>query len=209
MEFSWLFIPLLVLAYLLGSIPTAVWMGKWLKGLDVRYHGSGNAGATNAMRVLGPRIGVVVLLLDAFKGLLAVSLSFLLTEAFGSVELFVMFQLALGAMAITGHVFPVFASFKGGKGIATLLGITLMIFPEAFLICLIVFLVIFLTTRFVSLGSISASLALPVVVICITDDTILPKIIFALAVAVFVPVIHKNNIRRLFQGKENRISFKR
>ncbi len=209
MEFSWILVLLLVMAYLLGSIPTAVWMGKWLKDIDVREHGSGNAGATNAMRVLGPRIGLVVLLLDAIKGILAVALSFLALDHFASPLVFVVFQLALGAMAITGHVFPVFASFKGGKGIATLLGIILMLFPEAFLICLLVFLAIFLTTRFVSLGSISASIALPVAVIWITDDTMLPKILFALAVAVFVPVIHRKNISRLIKGKENRISFKR
>ena len=200
---------LVVVAYLLGSIPTAVWLGRLVKGLDVREHGSGNAGATNAMRVLGPRVGLVVLILDAFKGIGAVSLAHLINTGFMQAEWFVVFQMLLGAMAILGHVFPVFASFKGGKGIATLVGIIFILFPEAFLVCLAVFLTVFLTTRYVSLGSLIAAIALPVVVIWVMDITLMPKILFAILVALFVPITHLNNIRRLLRGKENRISFKK
>ncbi len=200
---------LVVLAYLLGSIPTAVWLGKWIKGLDVREHGSGNAGATNAMRVLGPRVGLLVLIMDALKGIGAVSLAHLIKPAFMMAEWFVVYQMLLGAMAISGHVFPIFASFKGGKGIATLVGIVFILFPEAFLICLAVFLTVFLTTRYVSLASLTAAIALPVVVIWVKDITLMPKVMFAILVALFVPITHLNNIRRLIRGKENRISFKR
>jgi len=202
-------VSLTILAYLLGSLPTAVWIGKLLRGVDVREHGSGNAGATNAMRVLGPKIAIIVLIIDAMKGVAAVSLaSFLPRESFIP-EWFIIFQMFLGAMAILGHVFPVFAGFKGGKGIATLVGITFILFPEAFLICLIIFLLFFLTTRYVSLGSLSAAIALPVIVIWVKDVTILPKVVFAIAIAVFVPITHINNIRRLIKGTENRISFNR
>ncbi len=200
---------LIIFAYLLGSLPTAVWLGKWLRDIDVREHGSGNAGATNAMRVLGPRIGLVVLLIDALKAIAAVSLSWWVQGSFTSPDLFVIFQILLGAMAITGHVLPVFASFKGGKGIASLVGIIIVLLPEAFLVSLGIFLVVFLLTRYVSLGSLIAAIALPFIVILIKEVTLLPKIVFAVAIALFVPVTHKNNIRRLLQGKENRISFKR
>ncbi len=213
MEFNLLFIGsailLIIFAYLLGSLPSSVWLGRWLRNIDLRDHGSGNAGATNAMRVLGPRIGVVVLLIDALKAVAAVSLSYWMEGSFTSPDLFVVFQILLGASAITGHVFPVFASFKGGKGIASLVGIIIVLLPEAFLISLGIFLLVFSLTRYVSLGSLVAAIALPFIVILVKDVTLLPKIIFAVAIALFVPVTHKNNIRRLLRGKENRISFKR
>lgn len=208
-QFNGLVILFILLAYLLGSLPTAVWIGKWVRGLDVREHGSGNAGATNAMRVLGPKIGLIVLLIDALKGVAAVSLAAFISHGFTSAEMYVVYQLFLGAVAIAGHVLPIFASFKGGKGIATLVGVIFILFPEAFLICLGVFLAVFFSTRYVSLASLAAAIALPFIVIFIKDGTLMPKVIFAVAVALFVPVIHINNIRRLIQGKENRISFKR
>lgn len=204
-----LFVLAFVLAYLLGSLPTAVWAGRWLRGIDIREHGSGNAGATNAMRVLGPGLGLTVLVIDALKGVAAVHLALLLPSGLLTPGWFVVFQLVLGGLAILGHVFPVFAGFKGGKGIATLVGIVFTLYPEAFLICLLVFLAVFLTTRYVSLGSLTAAIALPVVVIWVKDVTLLPKVIFAISVALFVPITHKNNIKRLLKGTENRISFRK
>ena len=200
---------IVIFAYAIGSVPTAVWMGKWFKGIDVREHGSGNAGATNAMRVLGPKIGLLVLLIDALKGVAAVSLAQYVRSGFATEEVFVVFQLLLGAVVITGHVLPVFASFKGGKGIATLVGIIIVLFPEAFLVCLVVFLSVFLTTKYVSLASMVSAIALPITVIFIKDAIVLPKIIFAVSVALFVPIVHVNNIKRLIQGSENRITFKK
>ncbi len=209
MDASLMMLLLPVLAYLLGSVPTAIWAGKWLRDIDVREHGSGNAGATNAMRVLGPKIGFAVLILDAFKAVAAVSLAALLPDGVLTPAWYIVFQLLLGALAILGHVFPVFASFNGGKGIASLVGVIAVVFPEAFLVCLAVFTAVFLSTRYVSLGSLTAAVALPIIVIWVKDISLLPKVIFAISVALFVPITHINNIKRLLKGEENRISFRR
>ncbi len=199
----------LVIAYLLGSIPTSVWFGKIFYKLDLRNYGSGNAGATNALRVFGNRAGAIVLLLDAMKGFLAVYLSHFSATAFLNENHFIVYQLLLGTMALLGHVFPVFAGFRGGKGIATLVGIAIAMFPLAVLICLAVFLLFFLPTRYVSLGSMAAALTFPVVIIFILQSTLLAEIIFALAVAVFVPFTHLKNIKRLIKGQENKLLFKK
>ncbi len=200
---------ILLIAYLIGSIPTAVLAGKWFRGIDVREHGSGNAGATNAMRVLGSKIGFSVLIIDALKGVAAVLMALPVKNAFSAEDQFVVFQLILGAAAILGHVKPVFASFKGGKGVATLVGIVIIFYPEAFLVCLGLFLFVFITTRYVSLASLAAGIALPVAAILIQDNLLMPKLFFAIAVALFVPITHINNIRRLLRGEENRMAFKK
>lgn len=202
-------IVILIAAYLVGSVPTAILAGKWFRGVDIREHGSGNAGATNAMRVLGPKIGFCVLIIDALKGIAAVSLAILIRDAFISEVIFAFYQLLLGAAAIIGHVLPVFASFKGGKGVATLVGIVIVLFPEVFLICLGIFLLVFLISKYVSLASITAGVSLPIVAVLVQDDILLPKLLFAIAVALFVPITHKNNIRRLLRGEENRIVFRK
>ncbi len=209
MEFHWEILLCLAGAYLLGSIPTAVWIGKSFYGIDVREHGSGNAGATNALRVLGTRTGVTVLLLDALKGVLAVSLGGLIKDAFTNPDLFSVFQLTLGLFALFGHVFPLFAGFKGGKGIATLTGIVTILFPGAVLICMLVFAAFFIPSRYVSLGSIAASLVFPVTVIWITGPATWPEIVFSLMVAMFVPLTHRKNIQRLLKGTENKIRFQK
>jgi glycerol-3-phosphate acyltransferase PlsY len=197
-------------AYLLGSIPTSVWFGKIFYNIDLREHGSGNAGATNALRVFGNRAGALILVLDALKGFAAVYLSRFFPEAsFTSANNIVIYQLILGSMALLGHVFPLFAGFRGGKGIATLVGIVVALFPQAVLICLAVFLLAFLPTRYVSLGSIFAAIAFPVAVIFILQSDLIAEIIFSLAVAVFVPLTHQKNIRRLLKGKENKLQFRK
>lgn len=206
-------LPLLALcaagAYLLGSIPTAVWAGRWFFGIDVRDHGSGNAGATNVYRVLGARTAIAVLLIDALKGAAAVALGQLVRHLFTTGEWYIVFLFLLGLLALVGHVFPLFAGFRGGKGIATLAGIIMVLFPEAMLICLGVFLLVFFTTRYVSLGSMLSALAFPAVVLWVLPQPLLPEIVFSLVVAVFVPLTHKNNIRRLLSGQENRIRFRK
>jgi acyl phosphate:glycerol-3-phosphate acyltransferase len=199
----------LLAAYILGSIPTSVWFGKIFYKIDLRNYGSGNAGATNALRVFGNRAGAIVLLIDALKGVAAISISRFSADAFPHENYMVVFQLILGTMALLGHVFPLFAGFRGGKGIATLAGITIAMFPVAVLICLGVFLLFFLPTRYVSLGSISAALAFPLTVIVILQNTLLPEIIFAFAVAVFVPVTHIKNIKRLLRNEENKLQFRK
>jgi len=191
----------------LGSIPTSVWIGKMFFGIDIRQHGSGNAGATNALRVLGVRTGVIVLLLDVVKGSAAVALAWVVSENFINPELFSAFQLLLGLFALVGHVFPVFAGFRGGKGVATLTGVVAVLFPIAFPICLAIFVVIFVLTRYVSLGSILASIALPVVVIAVTGQATTAEIVFSCLVAVMVPLSHRKNIQRLLKGTENKTYF--
>jgi acyl phosphate:glycerol-3-phosphate acyltransferase len=196
-------------AYMLGSVPTAVWTGKWFFGLDVREHGSGNAGATNAYRVLGPVAAIGVLLVDALKGMAAVSLAFLVRDYFSHPDYFVVFQFVLGLIALLGHVFPVLAGFKGGKGVATLAGVMIVMFPGVVLICLGIFLLVFLPTRFVSLGSIAAALSFPVIVIWIQPAALLSEIIFSSLIALLVLLTHIKNIRRLLAGEESRIRFRK
>lgn len=209
MNFDLYFLVALLVAYLLGSIPTAVWYGKLFYNIDLREHGSGNAGATNAIRVFGTKQGVLVLIVDALKGVAAVMLSRFFVESFSSQEWFVIFQLALGFMALLGHVFPVFAGFRGGKGIATLTGIIIALFPQAVLICLGVFILAFIPTRYVSLGSMSAAIAFPLVVVFLLGSTLVSEIVFALVVAIFVPLTHHKNIKRLLKGQENKLYFKK
>lgn len=200
---------LLIIAYFLGSIPTAVWIGKRFYELDVREHGSGNAGATNTFRVLGTKAGIIVLLIDVSKGFLAVSL---LGLSGGELSVFVdktLFQILLGTMAVIGHILPLFAQFKGGKGIATLLGVTLGVLPGPTGVLLLVFLLVFISTRYVSLASIIAAMCYPFILIFLfkTNSTILVS--YACFITIIVFVTHRNNVKRLIKGEENRMSFQR
>lgn len=203
-----LILPVL-LAYIVGSIPTALWAGRWFFGLDIRKHGSKNAGATNVYRVLGSWPAVAVLLVDALKGAGAVGLAYLFREAFDDPMYFVVYQFLLGFVALIGHVFPILAGFRGGKGVATLSGMVLVMFPTAVLIGLVVFLLAFLPTRYVSLGSLCAALSFPLTVLFVLADPLWPEILFSFLVALLVWLTHLGNIRRLMAGEENRIRFGR
>lgn len=197
-------------AYILGSVPTSVWFGKIFYNIDLREYGSGNAGATNALRVFGNKAGALILVLDALKGFAAVYLSRFFGEAsFTTENNYVIYQLILGSVALLGHVFPIFAGFRGGKGIATLVGIVIALFPQAVLICLVVFLVAFLPTRYVSLGSMAAAITFPIAVILILQSNLTAEIVFSIAVAVFVPLTHHKNIKRLLKGEENKLIFRK
>ncbi len=197
----------LLLAYLLGSIPTSVWVGKWFFGLDIRDEGSGNAGATNTIRVLGLKAGIPVLLFDVFKAWLAVSLGNWLTYDGFSENQEVIYRILLGALAVIGHVYPIFAGFRGGKGVASLVGMVLALYPEAFAIILICFIVVMFLSRIVSLSSIISSIAFPIVVIFVLGEKSWPLIILSLAVALFVPYTHRKNIERLLKGTEKKFDF--
>lgn len=191
---------LLLFAYLLGSIPTSVWVGKFFYGIDVREHGSGNAGATNTFRVLGVKAGIPVLIIDILKGLAAVQLSFFSGLVYDLTEL----KIGLCIMALLGHIFPVFAQFRGGKGVATLLGGVIGISPEVVFFSLLVFLVVLLLSRMVSLSSMSAGISYPIFVgVLGQSEPVL--IIFSCLVAVLLVITHKKNIKRIFQGQENKI----
>jgi len=194
-----------LLAYLIGSIPSAVWIGKAFHGIDVREHGSGNAGATNVFRVLGKGPGTVVLLMDIFKGYLALQLAYVSGDYLPSSQQYVNFKLIMGVAALTGHIFPVFAGFRGGKGVAIMLGILIGLNPVAALICSSVFLFVFLFSGFVSLGSLSAALAYPFVMMLVMGETIPSVNIFSMAVCVLVFVTHQKNIERLLSGTESKV----
>ena len=194
---------LIVAAYLLGSIPTAVWIGKAFYDIDVREHGSGNAGATNTFRVLGKKAGVPVLTIDILKGWLAANLAYINGYDIGSEE-FVNLQLALGLVALMGHIFPIYVGFKGGKGIATLLGVVLAIQPYAALVAIGVFLMIFLSTNYVSLSSIVAAITFPIITIIIFHAKVQSLIMFSMFIAVIVLITHQKNIERLLKGEESK-----
>jgi glycerol-3-phosphate acyltransferase PlsY len=194
----------LLAAYLLGSLASAVWIGKWLYNIDVREHGSGNAGATNVFRVLGKKAGIPVLVIDALKGWLAVMIPVWLLGNFDSPVLFENFRVLCGAMAVLGHVFPVFAGFRGGKGVATLLGVAFGMFPLAALCGLGLFMLVLLSTHYVSLGSILASLGYGLFLLVVEKVYHDASIIFAITIPLLVIVTHKANIQRLLSGSENR-----
>lgn len=192
-------------AYFLGSIPTAVWVGKTRYGLDVREHGSKNAGATNTFRVLGKKAGKVVLTIDILKGMLAVLLPyFVLPVSFSDPHL-THIQLVASFLAVLGHVFPIFAGFKGGKGVATSLGVIVGLQPIAAAICLVVFLIVFIASNYVSLGSICAALAFSISLWLFPINTIaLP--IFGSLLAFIVIFAHRKNIKRLLDGTESKMN---
>jgi glycerol-3-phosphate acyltransferase PlsY len=196
-------ISILILAYLIGSIPSAVWIGKIFYGVDVREYGSGNAGATNTFRVLGKKAGIPVLVMDILKGFAAVQLAYFSELVPGSVQ-FVNLQLVFGVASLFGHLFPVFASFKGGKGIATLLGIILAVHPCAALVSIAVFLIVFLISKYVSLGSITAAITFPIVVIVVFKTQIPSLVIFSMVIAVLVLITHRKNIERLLRREESK-----
>jgi glycerol-3-phosphate acyltransferase PlsY len=197
----------LILAYLMGSIPSAVWIGKTLYGVDVRDFGSGNSGATNTFRVLGKRAGLIVLSIDILKGWLAVVMAGFISEAPAGTSAFVDLQIVLGVASVIGHIFPVFAGFRGGKGIATLFGVILAAHPLACMISLGVFLLIFLSFRYVSLGSISAAIAFPISVITVFGDKVVPSmVIFSIMVAILVMITHQKNIERLIRREESKMN---
>jgi acyl phosphate:glycerol-3-phosphate acyltransferase len=196
-------------AYLLGSIPSAVWVGKIFYKTDVREHGSGNAGATNVIRVLGYKAGIPVLLFDVFKGWFAVQLVFLVPQSALSQDTLLILRLSLAVAAVLGHVFPVYVGFKGGKGVGTLAGIGIAIFPIALMIVVAIFILTLITTRYVSVSSILAGVSFPFVVFFLTDETRLPLVILSIVVALFIPVTHVKNIRRLIKGEENKFDFSR
>ena len=196
---------LILSAYLLGSMPFAVWIGKLFYNIDVREFGSGNAGATNTFRVLGKKAGVPVLLMDVIKGIMAVALAHFSEFASHSTPL-INYQIALGVAAVIGHIFPLFAGFRGGKGVATLMGVALAIQPLGASMALVVFLLMLFAFRYVSLASMSAGLSFPFIVLLILKDSPVSLLIFSLMVAALLIITHKKNIQRLLKKQEPKIS---
>ena len=199
----------LLAAYLLGSIPTALWVGRRFFGLaDIREHGSGNAGATNTFRVLGPKAGSFVLLVDALKGFVAAFFlpQWLVGEGAIAPEHELYYRLACGALAVVGHIYPVFAQFRGGKGVATILGMMLGVAPATVGVCMLVFVVMLLIFRFVSLASMTAGVAFALLQLLPQFRPAQPFLVYVgFLLAALLIYTHRANIGRLRAGTEGRV----
>jgi glycerol-3-phosphate acyltransferase PlsY len=196
---------LIVLAYLIGSIPTAIWVSRKFFNIDIRDYGSGNAGATNTFRVLGPKWGSFVMFVDVLKGVVATSLYILLpyylTDEWDRTN----FMIGLGLASVLGHIFPIWANFKGGKGVATLLGMAVAIQPVVAICCIAVFLIVLYLTRFVSLSSILAGVSFMIFILFIFNEKETLYRIFAVLVALMVVLTHQKNIGRILKGTESKV----
>ncbi len=198
---------MIVLAYLLGSIPSAVWIGKKYYGIDIREHGSKNAGTTNMLRVLGRRAAAPVFALDFLKGFVAVTVIELLQydELIGPNDI-INLKIAAVVAAVLGHIFPIFAGFRGGKGVATLVGAVTGIYPPAILLCFGVWIVVLMISHYVSLSSMIAGCCFPVfTLISPKVNGSVPFVVFSFAIAVLLIVTHRKNIKRLREGTESKI----
>ena len=197
---------LIIVAYILGSVPNALWIGKVFKGIDIREHGSKNTGSTNAARVLGAKLGILTLILDISKGAIPVTLSFfmkadLLENMTGISSLD---PIMVGIFAIIGHSFSLFMKFKGGKAVATTVGVFTVLVPKALLLAAVVFFVIFAVTRYVSVSSITAAISLPIFIFFLYWDV--TYTIFGGIIAILIIVKHKSNIQRLLNGTESKFT---
>ena len=200
------FILFAISAYLLGSIPTAIWLGKAKYGIDVREHGSNNAGATNTFRVLGKKPGVVVLFIDILKGFIAVFLPFIFgIGEWGSNHL-IEVQLVAALCAVSGHVLPIFANFRGGKGVATSLGVIVGVHPIAAGICVAVFLIVFVISKYVSLGAMIAACCFPILLAFYFKVDSVWRLSFSVLLSAVVVYVHKKNIGRLLRKEENKMN---
>lgn len=210
---------IIILSYLVGSIPTSIIISKAVKGIDIRNYGSGNAGGTNVMRVLGWKHGILVIFLDALKGAIAVVLvarlhyGVLPFQNVSPFDDFTLVQIIAGISAVVGHIWTVFAGFRGGKGIATALGMLLMIITVDMIIAVGIFLIVVYISRYVSLGSIVSAMAVPISMIFRENvlhthiegyNTLLP---FVIGVSLLVIFTHRKNLVRLVNGTENKLSF--
>lgn len=195
------FILMLILCYFIGAIPSGVWIGKIFKNIDVRDYGSRNSGATNCYRVMGPQFGLAVLLADALKGFLPLLIASKYIDS-----QFQMFILAM--VVILAHTYSCFIRFKGGKGVATSLGVFLFLIPYIVMILCLIFIAVFLIFRYVSLASITAAVALPILVFIMDKSNNIYLFILSLIISIFVIYRHKTNIDRLLKGTETKFKFK-
>lgn len=199
-------IVLTIVAYLLGSIPSAVWIGKHFYGVDIREHGSKNAGTTNMLRVLGRRAALPVFGIDFLKGFVAVTLSNLVAYLpdVSSNDIYNL-KILLVVAVVLGHIFPLFANFKGGKGVATLAGAVMGVYPPAMLLCLAVWFFVLMATHYVSLSSIIAGCAFPAfILISPKTNGSISLIVFSFLVMILLLVTHRKNIKRLREGTESK-----
>ncbi len=200
---------LILTAYVLGSIPNALWVGKVFKGIDVREHGSKNTGSTNAARVLGAKLGILTLVLDIVKGSIPVILALIMrADLIGNVaNISNIDAILIGVSAIIGHSFSIFMKFKGGKAVATTVGVFIVLVPKALLLAAVVFFAVFLLTRYVSLSSMIGAVSLPIFIYLLYGN--IPYIIFGGIIAILIIIRHKSNIERLINGTETKFEPKK
>lgn len=201
----------IIVGYLLGSIPTAVWIGRYFYQIDVREHGSKNAGATNTFRVLGKKPGIIVLIIDVVKGIIASMFPIVFDNLFEiSYAFLISLRLLSSIFSMIGHILPVFAQFKGGKGVATSLGVLIGLQPFAALLCFLLFLLIFILSKYVSLGAILSAIFYPFIVFYVDPNVLFYEMIFTVILSTAVIFTHRKNISRLLKGEENKMNlFKR
>lgn len=199
-----------VMAYLIGSINFSVILSKKMAGFDLREKGSGNAGTTNMLRTVGKKAAAITLVCDVLKGVVAIFLAKFLGNIWKDLDGALLVQLA-GIFVVIGHTFPVFFKFKGGKGVATSLGVLLTLNWQIGLICLVFALVLMILTQMVSVGSIAAAILYPVLTIFIAQNYIVPGnyVISSIILAFIVVFNHRTNVKRILTGTENKISFKK
>lgn len=201
-----------IIAYLIGSINFSVIFSKKMAGFDVREKGSGNAGTTNMLRSVGKKAAAITLICDILKGVVAILIAMFAAWAFKVENAALLVQIA-GIAVVLGHTFPIFFGFKGGKGVATSLGILIMSNWQIGLICLVFGVVLIALTRMVSLGSCAAAVLFPVLTLFINENYIVSQgssyLIYSIILAVIVLFNHRSNIKRILSGKENKISFKK
>lgn len=209
------YIIIAVIAYLIGSINFSIILSKRMAGFDIREKGSGNAGTTNMLRSVGKKAAVITLICDILKGVVSILIAVLVGKIIKNLDNALLVQLA-GIFVIIGHTFPVFFKFKGGKGIATALGVLLIINWQIGLICLIFALVLMALTKMVSVGSIAAAILFPILVAFIDQNYIVPTsnsnwsyLVFSIIVSLLVIFNHRANVQRILNGTENRLSFKK
>ena len=208
------YIIIAVIAYLIGSINFSIILSKRMAGFDIREKGSGNAGTTNMLRAVGKKAAVITLICDILKGIVSILIAVLAGKIVKNLDNALLVQLA-GICVIIGHTFPIFFKFKGGKGIATSLGVLLMVNWQIGLICLVFALLLIALTKMVSVGSLAAGILFPVLVAFIDQNYIVPTsnsnwsyLIFSIIIALLVIFNHRENIQRILNGTENKLSFK-
>lgn len=202
-----------IIAYAIGSVNFSVLISKKMAGFDVREKGSGNAGTTNVLRAVGLKAAIITLICDILKGIIAVLIAFWIGNISQTADKALLIQIA-GILVVVGHTFPIFFEFRGGKGIATALGVLLITNWKIGLICLVFAVVLIAITRMVSVGSMSAAVLFPVLTLFIGDNFIVTQVgikyfIYSLILAAFVIFNHRENIKRIMNGTENKISFKK
>ncbi|OYT16721.1 MAG: acyl-phosphate glycerol 3-phosphate acyltransferase [Bacteroidetes bacterium 4572_77] len=199
----------IVFSYLLGSIPTSVWVGRYFFNTDVREHGSGNAGATNTIRVLGWKAGIPVFVFDVFKAWLVVYAVQNYLDWNYAPEEIIYIQIAFGLAAVLGHVYPIYVGFKGGKGVGAFAGMAIALFPLAFVSSFAIFLLVVITTKYVSLGSILAALSFPFFLYFVFHVDSVPLLSLGVFATLFIIFTHRKNIVKLLNAKENKFSAKK